>query len=86
MVEKYWITRSFPFAPEFLLYICIFKSCLTPVGSQEDGDDEKDKGETTADGTAKTKKKKKKKKKAAEEGGTAEQVTWENAAFEWRKV
>ncbi|XP_030606773.1 protein LYRIC-like [Archocentrus centrarchus] len=43
------------------------------IGVAEDGDDEKDKGETTADGTAKTKKKKKKKKKAAEEGGTAGQ-------------
>uniref|UniRef100_A0A3Q0R429 Metadherin a n=1 Tax=Amphilophus citrinellus TaxID=61819 RepID=A0A3Q0R429_AMPCI len=46
-----------------------------PEPAKEDGDDEKDKGETTADGTAKTKKKKKKKKKAAEEGGTAGQVT-----------
>lgn len=43
------------------------------IGVSEDGDDEKDKGVTTADGAAKTKKKKKKKKKAAEEGGTAGQ-------------
>ncbi|XP_008290459.1 protein LYRIC-like [Stegastes partitus] len=46
----------------------------TPDPAKEDDEDEKDKGETAADGAAKTKKKKKKKKKAAEEGGTAGQV------------
>lgn len=47
-------------------YICV---------AQDNDEDEKDKGETAADGAAKTKKKKKKKKKAAEEGGAASQVT-----------
>lgn len=56
-----------------LLY-SVSELCFILVCQDED-EDEKDKGETAADGAAKTKKKKKKKKKAAEEGGAAGQVT-----------